>query len=521
LIQTVRSVPTAGALPAWWEGRSFVVAMILVAFVPLFYPPVPPLADMMGHMARYRIAAELPNNPTLQQWYEFRWLPIGNLGVDLLIVPLAKLIGVEPATKFIVMLIPPLTVAGFLAVAQEVHGRLPPTAGFALPLAFGHHFMFGFVNFALSMGLALLALAYWIRLGRQDQRRLRAILFLPIGVLIYFIHVFGWGMLGLMCLGVEIARRRGEQQGWAMALAGSARDVSVLAVPLLCLIGWRGSSGGGDTGDWLRFDTKGSALARIFRDRWKWFDILSLAVIIRMAVMPFFNEKLELSRRLTAAAILLGLCFLAMPRLLFGSAFADMRIVPFAVALFLLAIRVKPATDQRWAQGIALAAVAFVLVRIAGSTVSLAMEADRQGLQLEAIDHIQPGSRVATLVWDECAIWRLNRSNHLGSMATIRKDAFANDQWPLAGANMLTVHNLPAGAFRFDPSQIVRDDSCPQEGWTLAEALFVLPRDSFDYLWLINSPPASNAMLQGWTPVWQGHESRLLGRADAATGAGR
>ena len=162
--------PAAAALPKgaprpWWEGRPFVAAMILLAFVPLIYPVIPPLVDLGGHMGRYKVAVDLANSPILQQWFSFRWLPIGNLGVDLLVVPLSKLMGVELATKLIVMSIPPMTVAGMLWVAREVHNRLPPTAAFALPLAFGHPFMFGFINFALSMALALLAFGLWLRLG--------------------------------------------------------------------------------------------------------------------------------------------------------------------------------------------------------------------------------------------------------------------------------------------------------------------------------------------------------------------
>ncbi len=50
-------------------------------------------------MGRFKVALDLDNSPALQQWYSFHWLPIGNLGVDLLVVPLAKLIGLEPADQ--------------------------------------------------------------------------------------------------------------------------------------------------------------------------------------------------------------------------------------------------------------------------------------------------------------------------------------------------------------------------------------------------------------------------------------
>ena len=87
-------------------------------------------------------------------------------------MPLGRLIGLEAAVKLIVLCIPPMTVAGFLWVAREVHHRIPPTAMFALPFAYSHPFMFGFVNFALSVALAFLAFGLWLHLGAR--KRLRA-----------------------------------------------------------------------------------------------------------------------------------------------------------------------------------------------------------------------------------------------------------------------------------------------------------------------------------------------------------
>jgi hypothetical protein len=164
--------PSGPAPRAFWERRDFVLALVLLSCVPLLWPDVPPLLDLPGHMGRYRVQLDLATSPDLQQYFGFDWQVIGNLGVDLLVVPLAKLVGVELATKLIVMSIPPLTVAGMLWVAREVHNRLPPTVAFALPLAFGHPFMFGFVNFALSMALALLAFGFWLRLGRLGKSKL-------------------------------------------------------------------------------------------------------------------------------------------------------------------------------------------------------------------------------------------------------------------------------------------------------------------------------------------------------------
>jgi len=146
----------------WWERRWFLALVVLATMVPLVYPPVPPLVDLLGHMGRYRVELDLHHSPWLQQYYDYHWAAIGNLGVDLLVIPLGNLLGLEAAVKLIVILIPPLTAIGMLWVSREVHGRVSPTAFFALPFIYGFPFLFGFANYALSVALAFLAFGLWL-----------------------------------------------------------------------------------------------------------------------------------------------------------------------------------------------------------------------------------------------------------------------------------------------------------------------------------------------------------------------
>ncbi len=180
----------------WWELRLCLALVILATMLPLLYPTIPPLVDLFGHMGRYRVELDLNQSSWLQLYYNYHWAAIGNLGVDLLIIPLGKLLGLEPAVKLIVVLIPPITAAGFLWVAREVHGRIPPTAFFALPFIYGYPFMFGFVNFALSVALAFVAFGLWLRLGRLERTVIREWLFVPISLVVFFAHTYGWGLLG-------------------------------------------------------------------------------------------------------------------------------------------------------------------------------------------------------------------------------------------------------------------------------------------------------------------------------------
>jgi hypothetical protein len=248
----------------------------------------------------------------------------------------------------------------------------------------------------------------------------------------------------------------------------------------------------------------------MFRDRWEAFDIASAAIVLAVPVFALIHPRLTLSRNLAFSGLILAATYVLLPRIVFGSAYADMRLVPFAAAMFVLAVRFKKETSFPTATWLAVAAVGFMLVRLAGTTASMAIAWNRQAVQLRALDHIEKGSRVAVLVWDRCERWALRRSDHLGAIATVRKEAYTNDHWPMAGSTLMTARYPAAGWFQRDPSQIVRDPGCRHEGWSVRAALYNLPHDAFDYLWLVDMRPIPADWVDGWRPVWAAKGSILL-----------
>ena len=495
----------------WWEHRALVVALILGSAIPLFYPAVPPLVDLFGHMGRYRVELDLGSSPWLRQYYDFHWSAIGNLGVDLLIVPLSRLFGLELAVKLIVLAIPPMTVAGFLWVAREVHHRLPPTTFFALPFAYGFPFMFGFLNFTLAMALAFLAFGLWLRLASRDRLGLRAVLFAPLAVILFFVHVYGWGMLGLMAFSAEAVRQHDRGIGWLKAGIKAALHASVMALPLLFVLVWRGETSRQMTYGWFDWTLKWRGLYEALRDRFEIVDIGSILVVGAILAFALFSRRLTFSRNLAFSALVLLAAFVILPWTLFGSAYADMRLAPYMIAVLVLAIRFGGETDRRTGQALALAGIAFVILRLVVNSVSLGMAADDQSAKLETLDQVPMGGRLVTLVGQECGVpWALPRNTHLGGMAIVRRHAFSNDQWAIEGANLLSVHYRAAGHFMADPSQIVRPSRCPTDRtWSADRALAAIPRDAFDYLWTIDLPPADPQSLSGLRLVWRGPGSML------------
>jgi hypothetical protein len=479
--------------------------------IPLLYPPIPPLVDLFGHMGRYRVELDLGQSPWLQQYYDYHWAAIGNLGVDLLVMPLGKLQCHAPAVKLIVLAIPPLTAIGMIWCAREVHGRVPPTVFFALPFIYGFPFLFGFVNFTLSVAFAFLAFGLWLRLGRLDRTRLRGVLFVPISLIVFFTHTYGWGLLGLMCFSADAVRIHDRGRSWFAAAIEAALHTAVMALPLMVMLVWRSETHGGATHGWFEWKLKWTWFYSALRDRWRWLDIASLGFAALTFLYALVSRKLTLSRNLAFSAIVLLACYLILPRIIFGSAYADMRLVPYMIAVPLLAIRFRGAPDRATAQVLAAIGLLFFATRTATNTTSLALAARDHKAKLAAIARIPEGSRVITLTGMPCrAYWPLLRNSHIGAMVIVRRDGFSNDQWVIEGMNLMDLKYTRAGYFAADPSQLVRPNGCRDPlHRTIGQSLATLPRADFDYVWLVDPPPYNPADAADMKVVWRGPGSVL------------
>ncbi len=109
----------------------------------------------------------------------------------------------------------------------------------------------------------------------------------------------------------------------------------------------------------------------------------------------------------------------------------------------------------------------------------------------------------------------MSRLVHLPGMAVVRREAFSNDQWTMAGAQLLKVHYREGWPFIMDPTQVVTARRCRSEVWRpIDRALTTFSRDAFDYVWLIRPPAYSAALSEGLTPVWRGDGGSVLYRVD-------
>lgn len=459
----------------WWQSRWFVAACLALLAVPLLWPSLPPLMDLPGHVGRYHIADAIGRSPDLQRHWTFGWALLGNLGVDLAVFPLDKLIGVEPATKLVVIAIPLLWGWGVVRLSRVVHGRVTPAAPVAFALAYSFSFQAGFVNFVLASALVLHALAWWILLGRQGRLWLRTGVFVPVSCLLWLCHSFGWGMFGLFAFAAEAARLRRGGVGLVRAFGNAVPPALFLALPALLV---RGAAGGLDP-EWSG-QAKLVWAAGLFRDRWQTFDVLSALFVFGFLLVLLRQARRRSLGELGAAALIGFLAFLALPRLMLGGSYVDMRMLVPALALVLIAVPARGA----W---VAAVATGFFVVRIAATTASLFLYGAAQREAAEAVPHLPRGSAVLSLVAEPCS-WASTRLSHIAGLGVARADIFTNEQWSIPGQQLLRARHAEAGWFRGDPSQLIYSEGCGYRPMTLGTALRSFPRGVFTHVWTVGVP---------------------------------
>ncbi len=158
---------------------------------------------------------------------------------------------------------------------------------------------------------------------------------------------------------------------------------------------------------------------------------------------------------------------------------------------------------------------------MAGTTVSMGLYDRVYDRELAALAHVPQGARMVSFVGRPCVEpWAMSRLLHLPGLAIVRREAFSNDQWTMAGAQLLRVRYFEGWPFIRDPMQIVTRKRCRREIWRPIDiALASFPRDAFDYVWLITPPPYNPKLTLGLQPIWRNGSSVLYRVSRGASNA--
>jgi hypothetical protein len=508
--------PPAGEASAWTRGHWLALAIAFLVALPVILPPVLPLTDLGGHIGRYAIQLDAGRDPHLATWYSFHWQLIPNLGADILVQGLGPLIGLEPAVRVIVFAAAFLQAFGILATARAVHSRVTPFAIFALPLIYGHSFLYGFLNFVLSLGLVWCSLALWVTMSRGEPSRWRWPVFALVATIVWTCHLVGWGLLCIAAGSQEFARQYERKGGLFAAAAASVRPLACLLTPwVVKFLAFSAPTGSGMSNGFFMWLDKLLKVSRVFRDQWIGFDIASVGIVLALILWSWFSSRTRLDRGLTLAAAVTALAVIVVPTRLLGSFFADQRLIEPVLVFALLAVGFSERASGRIRQAIIIAAIVFAGARLIANTVSLWELGTQSNNDLAVLDGLPRDTQMVFFRAWTCRPpfpWLNDRRTHLGGYAIARRHAFSNEQWQVPGAQLLRVHNPAAGPFTIDDSELAYEKVCPGQSSVTTKATQV--PQSIPYLWVIWSHQPRG--LAGWQPVARRDGSVLYRRTTAS-----
>jgi hypothetical protein len=514
----------------WWEKPWVIVAAILFCSVPLLWPYTPPLTDYPGHIGRYSIDFHIGDSPYLREWYRLQWDLIPNLGVDILMNMLHPFIGgddgrLETAAKLIAVGIALTQGAGLMLIARQAHGRIPPTAYFALAVIFTYPFNWGFANFSLSIGLSFLAFALWMGMENRGKTGLRSAIFVPLSIIVWVCHIYGWAVLGVLVFADTITRPF-DRDRWMQDLVRRGLRCTPLLAPMVLKLLWPSNVGVLPTTEWFDYGQKIRWVLYLFRDSYMAWDLFALVVCVGVVILGVASRRFRIHRGLALAFAIFSILFAVMPTVILGSDYADMRLLPTIFATGILMIGPMIGGSCRTASLIAAAGLAFFVARTSVTAANF-IRYDREFKhELAVLDHVPVGAKMITFFDQACRTsglirtdWRLARMDHLDGIALARRQAYAPGQWTMIGGQPLRLNAPPeglAGHDRLPPLRVTGDACAIAREPSLDYVIRHIPARAFDYLWIINE--GTPADKPGWKLVWKNERSGLY---RAVTPAGK
>lgn len=211
-----------------------VVLASAISLLPFWLVETLPGLDHPAHFVRMQILTDaLAGRPTSPFWQvDFHLVP--NLAIDLVVPPLALLLGVDLAFRIVISIIAVLPIFGAALLQRALFGRVGASTVLATAIVFNWPLAFAFYNAAAGAGLMLVALAVWIRMADRRGPRLLAMTLLT--SLLWLCHALPFLALG-MAIGIyELARAIRTRDLAPKRLATRALEILVPFLPGLAAL---------------------------------------------------------------------------------------------------------------------------------------------------------------------------------------------------------------------------------------------------------------------------------------------
>ena len=312
------------------DSRIVFAFLLGVSFVPVLLTPIPAMVDYPNHLARMYLISRA-HTPDANPFYQIVWALYPNLAMDLLIPRIARLAGVETASRIFLLLSQVLIVSGAMAIEYVVKGRIQIAGFVAVMFLYCLPFTWGFLNFEFGLGIALWGIAVAL-LAQEKAWPIRLGVNAIFVAALFAAHFFALGIYGATIGLHELWRawdRKAASLQTAMRLFG-------LAIPVLALLAIMALTAGsiGSEGTLWFFEFKPLWLFRIMNGYSLTVSAASVIVLMGFIYIGGKSGVLKISSAGLWLAAGFAVLYLAMPSRLFGTSFVDFRLI--AAAAFIL-----------------------------------------------------------------------------------------------------------------------------------------------------------------------------------------
>jgi hypothetical protein len=456
------------------------LALLIVVLIPFTLVSPLPLSDYPNHVARMHILAHLSESADLARHYLLHWEFIPNLAMDLLVPMLMPPLSAEQASLAFAALAMFLMASGAIVLHRVLYGHwsLLPFAAFLF--LYNRHFLWGFLNYLFSVGLALWMLAAHIHL-RNRSDALRVVLFSLLSTALLISHLHAFASYAILVGGYEVsvAWRQRENRPWRALLVAAAQFV----LPAALFLSLSSTTERAGEIKWSAPVDKLYGLLDMVNNYNLPLDIATFLILAGLVGVGILTRRLSIHRDLRLPLALLFIIYLCLPRLMFASFGADRRLLVMVALATVAALHLRIDTPR--VRG--MLAAGLVLLFLGRMTV-IGMNwinADKvyQPI-LASIEQLPHGARVAVICGGDSFPYLANPPlDHVPNMAVVTKEAYLNTLFAEPGKQVLQVVYGSKAPFSVDPSQTFRMG--PEEKGK-ANPFRDIPLERFDFVMLIN-----------------------------------
>ena len=482
----------AADLKTYYALLLFVLVVILV---PIWIVDYPGLVDYPNHLTRCYILAHYHENPIWQQRYVVAYDPIPNLAIDLIVVPLLRLLPLMVCGKVFLTLAAVLYVVGCSEVGRAVTGE-PNWLALVCALTFYNSaLLYGFVNYIFGVGVFLCAFAFWLRV-RNAMSPLRFLLCCLLSIAAFLAHLSSVVILGVACFTIAVLEFVRDRKILSLIV-----KVIWLACPVLLMSGFMKSSGHVGRIVWGSPSHKPFSLLAPIRSYSVVVDVWVLVVLLVCALVILRGSTVHPT---AAVSLVFFALFLITPEDLFTASAVDARYVVPGCLLLLLSIEPR---WGRWQKAALAVALATMVIRTGNITANW-LVISRRSEQVLAMGRVLPtGARIYAVRPATTLSRKLDRGFiHIIQFWTLSHGAYISSLFAAPGQQPLVSRqppcNGPAGAECFASYDYVWTDDPPT---SIRQDLLGIATPAATWesvtLWRVNrktvsSPDGSGAMDQ-------------------------